>query len=188
MADSSSEESENEFPELPPNVMLNIGLDNENNSDGHVSLTVISDETKQEECLPDVVHADDTSSSSSDSESDKGEIASNILNDDSMVQDRHSGHQRIVAGVKVQLEDRDEKVCHLPDFPFVFVACKMGVTRRNLYNEFEKQRPFRALLAGTHAQQKMFYLLVASFCENDLCLLHPSNGETLLDFNDLSEA
>ena len=154
MADSSSEESENDFPELPPNVMLNIGLDSDNNSDEHVSLTVISDETRQEECLPDVVDADDTSSSGSDSESDKGEIASNILNGDSMVEDRHTEHERRIPGVKVQLEDRDEKVCHLPDFPFVFLACKMGVTRRNLHNEFEKEStPFsrfccRALMPG----------------------------------------
>lgn len=110
MADSSSEESENEFPELPPNVMLNIGLGSENSSDGRVSLTVISDETREEDCLPDVVDADDTSSSSSASESDKGEIASNILNGDSIVQDRYPEHEHIIAGVKIQLEDRDEKV------------------------------------------------------------------------------
>ena len=135
MADSSSEESENEFPELPPNVMLNIGQDSEDINDGNISLTVVSDETRQEECPPHVVDADETSSSSSDSESDKGEIASNILNGDSMLRIGFTEDERRIPNVKVQLDD-EEEVCHLHNFPFVFLSCKMGVTFYNLHNRF----------------------------------------------------
>ena len=79
MDNNAQDDSDNEFPELPPNNMLNFEL-GQGEVDGEGQLTVVSDEIYEKERPPEVYFEDERLNSSTDSESEEEERVLDILN------------------------------------------------------------------------------------------------------------
>ena len=78
MDNSSQNDSDTDFPEPPPNLMLDMGLEDDVGSNEHI-YRILSNDVHEEEYPPKIIVKDESDSGSSDSEKDaEGESLTKI--------------------------------------------------------------------------------------------------------------